>query len=156
LAKLGARIVLTCFSAVTACKILDDLIDIRLFREENQSWIEKAVITRIWIGTTNSLAENAMEQLQDLLDTVSRNTKTSLSAPATHAAQTVSGAWALRSHILLNYAKLLWKRVEAASTQEQFGVAELWCQICLHPVFEKAGAQNKAKVARSVLGKRKK
>jgi hypothetical protein len=78
-------------SNITACRIIDDLIDIRLFREENQAWLEKAVITRIWIGTTNSLDENTLEQLQELLDTVSRNTKTSLSAPATHAAQTVSG-----------------------------------------------------------------
>jgi hypothetical protein len=96
------------------------------------------VITRIWIGTTNSLAENTLEQLQELLDTVSRNTKTSLSAPATHAA--------------LNLAQLLWKRVESASTQEQFGVAEAWCRVCLHPVFDKSGAQNKAKIARLVLG----
>jgi hypothetical protein len=44
--------------------------------------------------------------------------------------------------------QLLWKRVEAASSQEQHGVAEAWCRICLHPIFDKAGAQNKAKVAR--------
>jgi hypothetical protein len=69
---------------------VDDLIDIRLFREENQAWIEKAIITRIWISTTDSLANNMLEQLQELLDTVSRNTQALLSAPATHAAQTVS------------------------------------------------------------------
>ena len=53
-------------SNVTACKALDDLIDIRLLREENQTWVEKAVITRIWIGTSNSYAENVLEQLQEL------------------------------------------------------------------------------------------
>jgi hypothetical protein len=77
-------------SNATAGKILDDLIEIRLFREENQAWIEKAVITRIWIGTTNSCTDNNLEQLQDLLNTVSRNSQASLSAPATHAAQVVS------------------------------------------------------------------
>jgi hypothetical protein len=61
-------------SNVTACKALDDLIDMRLFREENQTWIEKAVIT----------------QLQELFDAIARNWKNHLSAPATHAAQTVS------------------------------------------------------------------
>jgi hypothetical protein len=76
-------------SNFTACKVLDDLIDIRLFREENQIWIEKAVVTRIWIGTTNSVSENALEQLQVLFDTVAQNSKLPLSAPATHAAQTV-------------------------------------------------------------------
>ncbi|KAI4712219.1 hypothetical protein J4E89_002485 [Alternaria sp. Ai002NY15] len=121
-------------SNVTACKVLDDLIDIRLFREENQSWIEKAVITRIWIGINNNLSENSLEQLRDLFDTVVQNSKVSLSAPATHAAQT-----------------LLWKRVEAASSQEQHGIAEAWCQACLHDIFEKAGVQNKTKVARKII-----
>jgi hypothetical protein len=82
---------LTVLSNVTACKALDDLIDIRLFREENQTWIEKAVITRIWIVTTDNFIENALEQLEELLDTVLNNSKAgpALSAPATHAAQTV-------------------------------------------------------------------
>jgi DNA-binding TFAR19-related protein (PDSD5 family) len=74
----------------TAGKALEDLINIRLFREENSSWIEKAVITRIWVGTTNTLADDVLEQLQEVLDTISRNSRTSLSAPATHAAQIVS------------------------------------------------------------------
>ncbi|KAF1940662.1 SPO22-domain-containing protein [Clathrospora elynae] len=121
-------------SNVTACKALDDLIDIRLFREENQTWIEKAVITRIWIGTTNSFAEKALEQLQELFDTVGQNSKAPLSAPATHAAQT-----------------LLWKRVEVASSQELYVAAEAWCRTCLHHIFEKAGAQNKAKIARKII-----
>jgi hypothetical protein len=138
-------------SNVTACKALDDLIDIRLFREENQTWIEKAIITRIWIGTTNSVSENALEQLQELFDTVAQNSKVPLSAPATHAAQTVSCLHLPPSRSLLNLCvQLLWKRVEAASSQEQHSIAEIWCRICLHPIFDKAGAQNKAKVSRSI------
>lgn len=85
-------------SNTIACKALDDLIDIRLLREENQSWIEKAVITRIWVGTSNNNSENMLEQMQELFDTVSQNSKIQLSAPATHAAQTVSY---LRQNILL-------------------------------------------------------
>jgi hypothetical protein len=78
-------------SNVKAGKILDNLIDIRLFREENRAWVEKAVVTRIWIATTNMSADDILEQLQELLDLVSQNSKNPLSAPATHAAQTVSG-----------------------------------------------------------------
>jgi hypothetical protein len=89
-------------SNVTACKALDDLIDIRLFREENQTWIEKAVITRIWIGTTNSVSENVLEQLEVLFDTVAQNLKLPLSAPATHAAQTVSYSHYTVSQYLTN------------------------------------------------------
>jgi hypothetical protein len=57
----------------------------------------------------------------------------------------------MNGYDLLNLAKLLWKRVESAFTQEHYGNAEAWCHVCLHVVFEKAGAQNKAKVARLVL-----
>ncbi|KAI5375420.1 hypothetical protein J4E82_005842 [Alternaria postmessia] len=89
-------------SNTTACKALEDLIDVRLFREENQSWIEKAVITRIWIGTNNNLADNTLEQLQELFDTVDQNSKIRLSAPATHAAQT-----------------LLWKKAQSAGNKRQ-------------------------------------
>lgn len=77
------------YSNITACKVLDDLLEIRLFREENQMWVEKAVITRIWIGTFNNNLENALEQLQELFDIVLQNSNP-FSAPATHAAQTVS------------------------------------------------------------------
>lgn len=119
---------------VTACKALDDLIGIRLLREENQTWLEKAIIIRVWICTSNTYLENVLEQLQQLFDIVMQSSKTSLDAPATHAAQT-----------------LLWKRVEIASGQEQYTTAEAWCQICLHPIFEKAGVQNKAKVARRII-----
>jgi len=48
------------------------------------------MITRIWIGTTNNLADKILEETQELLETVSQNLKGSFSAPATHAAQTVS------------------------------------------------------------------
>lgn len=65
-------------------------MDIRLFREENQQWIEKSIVTRIWIGSINSFSENVLEQLRDRFDTISKNLSTPLSAPATHAAQTVS------------------------------------------------------------------
>jgi hypothetical protein len=85
-------------SNTTAGKAIDDLLEIRLFREENQAWIEKAVITRIWISTTIGNAENILDQLQDLFNTVLQNSQASLSAPATHAAQVVSGL-----HVM-NYA----------------------------------------------------
>jgi hypothetical protein len=85
----GIAITLTNDSNVNACKALDHLIDMRLFREEKQVWIEKALVMRIWLGTTNSCAENILEQLHELLDAVSQNTKAPLSAPATHAVQTV-------------------------------------------------------------------
>ncbi|KAF2659423.1 SPO22-domain-containing protein [Lophiostoma macrostomum CBS 122681] len=121
-------------SNTNACKALDDLIEARLFREENHNWIEKAAITRIWAGTASPTGENELELLQDLFATILRNTKHPLSAPATHAAQT-----------------LIWKRVEAAGGPDQPALAESWCRLCLHPLFEKAGEINKSKVARKII-----
>ena len=77
-------------SSVTASKALDDLVNLRLFREENQNWIEKAVITRIWIVTANTTVEDPVETLREFFDVVLQNSKVPLSASATHAAQTVS------------------------------------------------------------------
>jgi hypothetical protein len=106
----------------------------RLIREENTPWIERAVITRIWISTSDVHTENALEQLEQMFDTVTRESNLSLTPPATHAAQT-----------------LLWKKVEEVATQEQHNTAEAWCHLCLHPLFEKAGAQNKVKIIRYVF-----
>ncbi|XPS72064.1 sporulation-specific protein 22 [Ascochyta lentis] len=122
------------FSNVYACKALDDLITIRLIREENASWIEKAAITRTWISTSKLPAENILEQLQQMFDTVLEESSSSFSASATHAAQT-----------------LLWKKVEESSAQEQYDAVEAWCRLCLHPVLEKAGAQNKVKIIRKII-----
>lgn len=78
--------------------------------------------------------ESPLEQVQEMLDSVGQSSIESLSAPATHAAQT-----------------LLWKRVEATFGQKNYTIAEAWCRMCLHSVFQKAGVQNKAKVARKLI-----
>jgi hypothetical protein len=67
----------------------------RLFREEKEAWIEKAVITRLWITSSSSIAEGTLNQLREFLDEVLQNAKTPLSAQATHAAQTVSSSFLL-------------------------------------------------------------
>ncbi|KAF2629751.1 SPO22-domain-containing protein [Macroventuria anomochaeta] len=123
-------------SNVYACKALDDLIKTRLLREENGPWIEKAIITRIWLSTSDVHAENALEQLQQVFDIVLQESNFSLSAPATHAAQT-----------------LLWKKVEEMAAQEQHDTVEAWCRLCLHSLLEKAGAQNKVKIIQSALSR---
>ncbi|KAF2114687.1 meiosis protein SPO22/ZIP4 like-domain-containing protein [Lophiotrema nucula] len=118
----------------TVSRLLEDLLDIRLFEDGNEDWIEKVVITRIWIGTTSSLMDNTLASLQGLVNKVSSSIRGTLSAPATHAAQT-----------------LLWKRVEVYYSQADYGDAEAWCRLCLHALFERAGELNKGKIARKVI-----
>lgn len=93
---IGLRTQTDIFSNALACKALDDLIERRLFREENSAWIEKATITRIWIATTSDNATTDVDDLQALFDSILQNTKAPLPAPATHAAQTVQGLICLR------------------------------------------------------------
>ncbi|OCK77725.1 SPO22-domain-containing protein [Lepidopterella palustris CBS 459.81] len=118
----------------TACKILDDLIVLCLFSAENQDWIEKATITRIWLSTKGPDSCNIVKSLQELFDAVSRGTKNPFGAPATHAAQT-----------------LLWKRIESAYSQAEYESTELWCRLSVHSLFDKAGEFNKAKIARKMI-----
>lgn len=49
-----------------------------------------------------------------------------------------------------NYHQLLWKRIESSYTSGQFDVAEKWCKLALHPIFEKSGGLNMARISRSV------
>ena len=100
-------------------------------REENVLWIEKAVVIRVWLSTGRPSLDDSLQQLQQVLGAVVQDGDFSISAPATHAAQT-----------------LIWKKIEETSTQEQHNMAEAWCRLCLHPVFSKAGAQNKVKITR--------
>lgn len=48
---------------------------------------------------------------------------------------------------LLTELQLLWKHVERSPSSQTSSVDD-WCKLCLHPLFEKAGAQNKAKISR--------
>ncbi|PSN68963.1 SPO22-domain-containing protein [Corynespora cassiicola Philippines] len=120
-------------SDTAACGVLVDLLETRLFRDEYQAWIERAVVTYIWIKVTGA-EEKMIGDTQELLDKVLMHTKDIFSAPATHAAQT-----------------LLWKRVEALHSQGNHATAEAWCRICLHQLFDKAGEQNKSRISRKLI-----
>ena len=83
---------LTLNSSDLACKALDDLLTTRIFSTEKEPWVEKVLITRLWITTSSLDTENVLSSLRLIFDTVAANVKESLSAHATHAAQTVSYA----------------------------------------------------------------
>lgn len=131
LSLLTRKSVLISSSTVYACKALDELLKSRLIIDEHGSWIEKVVITRVWISTSDAHAGNALEQLQQIFDLLIHESNFKLSAPATHATQT-----------------LFWKKIETATGQEQDDMAAAWCQLCLHPILVKSGAQNKVKITR--------
>ncbi|KAF2143242.1 uncharacterized protein K452DRAFT_167927 [Aplosporella prunicola CBS 121167] len=117
-----------------AAKALDNFLDLRLFENRNSEWIEKVTVTHVWVSIANWDGDQSPEPLRELLDTVQQNMHGAFSVAATHAAQT-----------------LLWKRIESTYSQSQFNAAEAWCRLSLHPLFEKAGELNKAKVARKTI-----
>ncbi|KAF2199170.1 SPO22-domain-containing protein [Delitschia confertaspora ATCC 74209] len=117
-----------------ACRLLDDFLNLRLFSLDNQDWIQKTIITRIWATPDSSDVDEVIQFLEDLFNNAIRKMKNPLTVSATHAAQT-----------------LLWKRVELAYSREQYRPAESWCHLSLHLLFEKAGELNKAKIARKMI-----
>lgn len=130
--------------------VLDDLMRTRLLQEENLSWIEKALVTRIWMETDAPSSSNIFDTLNDLFDHILHQLGHAISSPATHAAQTVWLSLFYWDQIRSKTEQLLWKRGESAYAQDKYMESESWCQACLHPVFEKAGELNKSRIARYV------
>ncbi|KAK4157665.1 meiosis protein SPO22/ZIP4 like-domain-containing protein [Chaetomidium leptoderma] len=101
------------------CSVLDDFI-VALSGAEKDGWMEKAVVTRMWMITNQ----------RDSVETIK-------------AAQGVLG------HLpkpLSAEAALLWKKLESNYSQGQYDLAESWCQLSLHSVFQDCGAGNTAKL----------
>jgi len=122
------------WSPAIACKALDDLLTMRLAASDKEGWIESAVVTRIWIATTNPQADSPTPGIQGMLDLLWQNTEKPLSPAATHAAQT-----------------LLWKCVEASYSQRQFDIAESWLRLASHRLFASCGELNSAKISRKLI-----
>lgn len=114
------------------CRLLDDFLTMRLFSDKHVEWVEKAVITRLWISVKSR--EDAVGSIYNLLDMVLQGLGQPLRASATHAAQT-----------------LIWKRIEEHYGNNQYNEAERWCGFARHGLFENAGKSNKGKIARKMI-----
>ncbi|KAL2265293.1 hypothetical protein VTJ83DRAFT_6393 [Remersonia thermophila] len=106
------------------CAVLDDLI-VALSRAEKDEWVEKAVVTRVWMITNQRETAETIRATENVLGQLSRP----LSSEAAVAAQA-----------------LFWKRLESNYTQGQYELAEKWCQLSLNDVFQNCGPGNTAKL----------
>ncbi|KAL2024147.1 hypothetical protein VTK56DRAFT_9927 [Thermocarpiscus australiensis] len=111
------------------CAVLDDFI-LALSGAEKDGWMEKAVVTRMWMITNQRDSSETINAVQDVLGYVTKP----LSAEAAVAAQA-----------------LLWKKIESNYTQGQYDLAERWCQLALHSVFQNCGPSNTSKLERKLL-----
>ena len=114
--------------------VLQNYIFNRLLDAEEHTWLEKAVVTSVWIATTSSDIEDPLAALTRLFAEIDTGSAFTLSPSATHAAQ-----------------MLLWKSIESYCQQQQFYVAEGWCRLALHAVFEKSGSMNVGKLHRKLM-----
>lgn len=131
------------------CAVLDDFI-VALVGTEKGGWMEKAVVTRMWMITNQRDSVETINAAQGVLGHLS----TPLSAEAAVAAQAVGSSWLLDLFRAEVFLQLLWKRLESSYSQAQYDLAESWCQLSLHKVFENCGPRNRSKLERyaSALG----
>jgi len=74
-----------------ACKALDELLSLRILREEGEEYIERVLITRLWITVSQRESPDALASLQELFTLIVTNTNKPISSAATHGAHTVRG-----------------------------------------------------------------
>ncbi|KAK4655881.1 sporulation-specific protein 22 [Podospora pseudocomata] len=109
------------------CAVMDDFILVlrTLGGTGGQEFMEKALVTRMWMMTQQRDSMETVRRLGELFGNVAR----AVSAEAAVAAQA-----------------LLWKKLELSYTQGEYALAEAWCQLALAPIFEKGGPGNNAKL----------
>lgn len=73
-----------------ACKALEDLMRLRILKTDREDWIEKVLITRLWISVGQRDSPEALLSLDQFFAMIATNVNKSVSASATLAAHTVS------------------------------------------------------------------
>jgi hypothetical protein len=83
-------------STALGCSVMDSLITTKVLPSEKSEWVEKALVLRVFMATSqSSMAENCIE-LGDLLDKVRDNLASQIQPAAAASAQSVS-YWGLIS-----------------------------------------------------------
>ncbi|PSR97315.1 meiosis protein SPO22/ZIP4 like-domain-containing protein [Coniella lustricola] len=111
------------------CSVANDFI-CSLVRSGRQEWIDKAVITRIHMATSQRDFEGTVDEVFRSLTRL----KQPLSTDASFAAQT-----------------LIWKKVDSNYQHAQFALAERWSHLGLSEAFANSGPNNRAKLERKLL-----
>lgn len=111
------------------CTILDEFLA-SLTKAGQSGWIDKAVVTRIFMTTSQRDFAGSIDEAEKALSRVEE----SVGADASFSAHT-----------------LIWKKIEANYSQGQYGMTEKWCRLALSPVLSNSGPLNHAKIQRKLL-----
>ncbi|SLM35896.1 Tetratricopeptide-like helical domain [Lasallia pustulata] len=114
--------------------VLETLLLERLAVAEKAEWVEKALVTTIWIVTTSAGVTGGEQFLEKLFDSLHVKLDKPLGQPATHAGQ-----------------MLLWKTIEVSYSQENYSNTERWCLLALHKILGNAGDLNNGKIQRKLI-----
>lgn len=111
------------------CAILDEFLA-SLAKIGQRGWIDKAVVTRIFMTTSQRDFAGSIDDAEKALSKVEEP----IGADASFSAHT-----------------LIWKKIESNYGQGQYDMAEKWCHLALNPIFSNSGPLNSAKIQRKLL-----
>lgn len=111
------------------CAILDEFLA-TLTKAGQSGWIDKAVVTRIFMTTSQRDFAGSIDEAENALSRVEEP----VGADASFSAHT-----------------LIWKKIEANYSQGQYDMAEKWCRLALSSVLSNSGPLNHAKIQRKLL-----
>lgn len=111
------------------CAILDEFLA-SLIKTGQSGWIDRAVVTRIFMTIGQRDFSGSIEEAEKALSRVEEP----IGADASFSAHT-----------------LIWKKIEANYSQGQYEMADKWCRLALSPVFSNSGPLNNAKIQRKLL-----
>lgn len=130
--RVSGTCALTALEEFITFRLLPDLLPGQSEESNARDRLEKTTVTYVLFATTQNEQPptQTIAGLRTLIDAIVTSGKSALSPKATHAAQT-----------------LLWKTAGAANAD----IADDWCKLLRHPIFESAGHLNKAKIGRKAI-----
>ncbi|KAG9232181.1 meiosis protein SPO22/ZIP4 like-domain-containing protein [Amylocarpus encephaloides] len=140
LSEPNVKLILACIrklnskESLLACKSLDHFFTMRIIPDRVENLVEKVLITRLWMAIGQEDKLETLISLEEFLGLATENFEAAVTSAATLAAHT-----------------LLWKRIESNYSQTRYTLAEKWCQVALHRVFQSSGDVNKARIYRKLL-----
>lgn len=73
-----------------ACKALEDLMRLRILKMDKEDWVEKVLVTRLWISVTQRDSPEVLSSLEEFFTMIATNVNQPIGATATVAAHTAS------------------------------------------------------------------
>ncbi|CCF34294.1 hypothetical protein CH063_06320, partial [Colletotrichum higginsianum] len=121
-------------SPTQATSVVDGMLRGAMVSSGRDEWIERLVLLRIWMETTQRDSLTAVEGLAAVLAGLQDNLEKPFGASAAVGALT-----------------LIWKKIEVNYSQGHFDIADGWCQVALQPLFQNGGPANMSRVGRKLI-----